>query len=187
MFKQMDYSITYYLNHLGTGTYIDIMSEIISSLSFLAILLLIVAALIIFIDKKNCRWVLLTILIAIILHYLVDELFFKHFLSDFVYRLRPYLEFPNDMNSIGEKLIDSSFPSSHVAGTAATLTVIVYYYRKFWPFAVIFIILMMFSRIHNGMHYSTDTLAGLIFGILYGILAITIVKSIKKRYPSIKG
>lgn len=182
----MDYSIAYYLNHLGMGTSIDKISEIISSLIFLIIFWIFTVLLILFIDKKNGKWVIFTILTALALYFLINDAIFKYFISDFVFRLRPYLSFPNDIVPLGKQLIDTSFPSGHVSSTAAILTVIVYNYRKTWPLALVFILTMAFSRIHNGMHYPSDVLAGMVFGILYGIMAISIVKLIKKRYPFIK-
>jgi len=70
----------------------------------------------------------------------------------------------------------------------AMITIFTHYYRKtqstktrlkwitklVWPTGIIFALLMAFSRIHNGMHYPTDVIAGGIFGILYGSIGIYI-------------
>ena len=62
---------------------------------------------------------------------------------------------------------DSSFPSSHVASVVVVLTLWVWKSSKMWFFAIIIALLMALSRIHNGMHYPTDVLAGAVFGVIY--------------------
>ncbi len=84
--------------------------------------------------------------------------------------------------AVGKAFTDSSFPSSHMASTLGVLTVFVYFYRKTWPLALIFVLLMAFARMHNGMHYPTDVLAGTILGLGYGLLAIYIVNKIRVKF-----
>jgi undecaprenyl-diphosphatase len=62
----------------------------------------------------------------------------------------------------------------------AVLSVFVYYYRKVWPWALGFILLMAFARMHNGMHYPSDVLAGTILGICYGLIAVWLIRKIAK-------
>jgi undecaprenyl-diphosphatase len=62
-----------------------------------------------------------------------------------------------------------------MSSTVSILTVFVYFYKKYWivwTSAILFALLMAFARIHNGMHYPTDVLAGTALGIVYGIIAI---------------
>jgi undecaprenyl-diphosphatase len=95
-------------------------------------------------------------------------------------RIRPFTEYPNLITLIGIPQMDASFPSSHVASTVAILSVYTYFYRKVWPFALLFVLVMGFARIHNGLHYPTDVLAGIILGIAYGLTAIYLSKKIVK-------
>jgi undecaprenyl-diphosphatase len=179
----MDLQIAEFLNKLGAGTFIDTLTDYISYRPFLWILWVVVAILIFFLEKKRGPKIIMAMAMAIILHFLITELFFKHLLGYFMeLRIRPYIAHPDLMVKIGqEQLSDGSFPSSHMASTAAILTVLVYYYKKIWPVAALFIIAMAFARIHNGMHYPTDVLTGTIFGIVFGVAAIYLSKKFSKK------
>lgn len=174
----MDYSITYYLNHLWAGTYIDNISGLISSRLFLAILWSVTVVMILVFDKKHGKKIFWRILITFLLYYLVVEILMKNIFANYFFELRPYLTHPADIIPIGKLSSDSSFPSGHMASTLSILTVLIYYYQKYWVWALAFLILMAFSRIHNGMHYPFDVLAGIFIGLLCGLFAIYIVDRI---------
>jgi len=158
---------------------IDSITSFVSWIPFLIILWTICAVVSLIFDKKKGKIVFLTALIAIALHFLISEGLFKYLLSHFfLTRTRPYLAHPDQIIPIGKQFVDSSFPSSHMASTLAELFVFVYYYPFVWPFAVLFASFMAFARMHNGMHYPTDILAGAALGLIYGLVAMVIVKKI---------
>lgn len=168
-------SIVQYLNHFGSGTFIDSISIFISWIFVIVLLWTFWSLLSYFLDEKKGKFVLWGVVIAMAIHFVISEGLIKNFLTIFFDpRTRPYLFDPQNIVPLGQLFTDSSFPSSHLASTAAVLTVFVYYYRKTWVVVsgILFVLLMAFSRIHNGMHYPTDVLAGTIFGIGYGILAV---------------
>ncbi len=39
---------------------------------------------------------------------------------------------------------------------------------------------MALSRLHNGMHYPTDILGGIVLGLIYGVIAIILSKKYSK-------
>jgi undecaprenyl-diphosphatase len=177
----MEYQIVLYFNQLGQGTFIDKVTAFISLIPFLIILWAILAFLAYIIDKENGKWVFLAVLIALALHFIISEGILKHaILNFFPMRIRPWIGHP-DIVAIGKAYTDSSFPSSHMASTLAVLTVFVSFYKKVWPWALIFVLLMAFARMHNGMHYPTDVVAGTILGIMYGLLAVWTTRKIKAR------
>ena len=168
--------IAKFINQLGSGTIIDKITILISNYYFLVVLFL-VFLIFLWKDKKRRGIVLFTVILAFLVDILVTEGLFKHLFLNFVsLRERPYLAYPQEIVALGNRSIDASFPSGHTSGIAAVLTPVVYYYRKFWPVALFLVFLMGFTRIHNGMHWPTDVLAGSIFGIFYGLLAINIAK-----------
>lgn len=175
----MDLQLAIFINKLGAGTILDFFTLAMSRHSFfISILAALVLAALIF-DKKNRKKIFIAILIALALYFLISELFFKHLLGYFTdLRVRPYLAHPDLITALGTNS-DASFPSNHTSSTAAVLTVLTYYYRKFWPvwlLATLFLLFIAFSRVHNGMHYPTDVLVGAVLGIIYGVIAIKTVK-----------
>lgn len=166
------------LNHLWQGTFVDSITKAISYNPFLITLWIVVAFSFLLFDKKRGKPVFFSILIAMALHFLIDEALIKDYLGDKLghIRLRPYMTDPGTIKAIGFPFVDSSFPSSHMASTLAALTPIVYFYRKFWPYALAFVLLMAFARMHNGLHYPSDVLTGTVFGLLFGCIGVTIAK-----------
>jgi len=179
----MEFNIVNYLNHLWLGTFVDKITEFISLIPFIIVLWATLAIFASLTNKKYGFWIFATVLIALALHFAISEGIFKHLLSSIFFRERPWVTFSNDIIAIGKQFTDSSFPSSHMASTLAVLIVLVYYYKKVWPWALIFVLIMAFSRMHNGMHYLSDVLMGSFLGIIYGLLAIYIVKKIRKENP----
>jgi len=180
----LDYKIALFLNHLGSGTFLDFITVLISSLYFLIILWSVLAILVFIFDKKKGKLIFLSIIITIIIYFIVNDLILKNVLSSFLFRERPFITYP-DIIALGQKFFDSSFPSGHMAATVGILTVFVFYYRKTWSLALIFALLMAFARIHNGLHYPSDVLAGTILGIGYGMLSIYLINKISllKKIP----
>jgi len=178
----MDLEIANYLNSIWAGTFVDSFTRFISSYLFLWILWSVLTLLVYFLDKKNHgEKVLLAVIIAVIFHFLISDLFFKNLLGSFFeLRIRPYLAYPDLITLIGRPHLDASFPSSHMTSTVAILSVYTYFYKKVWPFALLFVIAMGFARIHNGLHYPTDVLGGTILGIAYGLTAVYLSKKIVK-------
>jgi membrane-associated phospholipid phosphatase len=46
---------------------------------------------------------------------------------------------------------------------------------------------MAFSRVHNGMHYPSDVLAGSLLGVGYGLLAVRADAVIARRRAARQG
>jgi membrane-associated phospholipid phosphatase len=121
------------------------------------------------------------------MHFLVTEGIIKEGVASFgLERIRPYIAHPGEILPIGALSTDSSFPSAHLSFLTAFLFVICYYYRKNWVFltSIFAILLMAFSRMHNGMHYPSDILGGFAFGLIYGLIAVKIAGYFGKRKKS---
>ena len=177
----MDYELACYCNRLGAGS-IDWMTETLCSVTFLLIFWCLLLVVVFRLDRGRARKILLTVLLAVAFHVLVNELLLKHLLVGFYpMRLRPYVAHPGDIVCVGYPFADSSFPSSHAASTAAIGTVLGYYFRRAAPLFAVFCVAMAFSRVHNGMHYPSDVLSGTFFGILYGAAAIDVMVARPRR------
>jgi undecaprenyl-diphosphatase len=60
--------------------------------------------------------------------------------------------------------------------TVGMFFVITAFYPSLIIPAVSMILVMAFSRLHNGMHYPSDILAGVALGLGYGWIALEIVR-----------
>jgi len=172
------------LNNFGAGTFLDRLTVLISNNFFITIIFLSIFTIICTFDKKNFKKLIIGVVVALALHLLISELLFKYLLPYFgIFRLRPYLAYPDLITPLGTNWLGSSFPSGHMSTILSILTPIVFYYRKFWLPTVIFALFMAFARIHNGMHYPTDVLGGAVLGSLYGLLAIYLSKKYFLKKP----
>jgi len=130
-------------------------------------------------DSSRGTKVFMVATIAIALHFIVSEGLFKIGGRKIgIFRQRPYVAHPQEITPIGGKFSDSSFPSSHVASTAAILAVLSIFYPGFLIYALVIVLIVGFARLHNGMHYPTDILAGTMLGIIYAVTAFMLVKNI---------
>jgi undecaprenyl-diphosphatase len=169
----IDLAIAQAINHLGAGSILDYFTTLVSDYIFLVLVLTLIVALIWLRDKKKVKIVVVALIIVLFLHFLITGIVMKDFVANNIYfKERPYLSHPNAIGFLGTTDADTAFPSGHVAMTVGILTVLIFYYRKYWPYALIFALFMAFARIHNGMHYPSDVLFGALFGIVYGLSAI---------------
>ena len=105
-----------------------------------------------------------------------------------VARPRPYLDEGSVFHQLwllsgGHTESDFSFPSGHT--TAATAAMVGLFLAtpksKSWP-ALIFALLMGFSRIYLGVHYPSDVLFGFVCGAVGAIAAYYIARPIPQVY-----
>jgi undecaprenyl-diphosphatase len=172
----MDFEIARFFNHLGQGTIVDNLSVIISYNGGYFPVLVLLGFLSLFRDKINGKKVFVAMLFALVLHFTISEAFFKDVLPHYVStRERPYIAHPQEIFLLGKLNVSPSFPSNHMSSIVTVLGVLIFYYRKYWKYAVIFAILMALSRMHNGMHYPSDVIGGTIFGLIYSQLAVYFV------------
>jgi undecaprenyl-diphosphatase len=177
----MDLAIAHFINQLGHGV-IDPFTDLVCAVPLLLGLWVALVLLALRLDRSGGRLVAGTVLLAVALHFLISEGLLKHLvLAELPMRVRPYLAHPDLIEPVGHRFADSSFPSSHAASTAAIVTVFGYHYRRFAVLGALFATIMCFSRVHNGMHYPTDVLAGSILGVCYGLLAVRGAAAIARR------
>lgn len=174
---EIEIAIVKFFNRLGTGP-VDRVTDALSRVKFMIVFWIVVVISFLFFDKQNGKFIFLVVMAAGTLHFLITEGLIKHLLTKiWGVRRRPYLCFP-EIKSIGREFTDSSFPSSHMAATVSMLWVIVSFYQFFWPLAAILAVFMAYARMHQGMHYFSDILAGTVLGVFYGWAGIYIVNQI---------
>jgi undecaprenyl-diphosphatase len=180
----MDLALACFLNQLGRGT-LDPFTELICEVPLLLALWTLLVILALVLDRRDGRRIASTVLVAVALHFVISEALLKHLvLAELPLRVRPYLAHADVITPVGYHFTDSSFPSSHAASTAAIVTVLGHGYRRFAAAAGLFALLMCVSRVHNGMHYPTDVLAGSVLGLGYGALAIRWARGRQEGAPA---
>jgi len=179
----LEFVIVKAMNEFARGTILDSISYLISSRLFLVILLGILMLVIFKFDKKYKK-VIIALIVAIILYFLIGEILIK-IISPYVgmERTRPYIAFPDEIIPVGHLNTDSSFPSSHMSSTIAVAAILCFYYRKKWIWisGIVFSLLMALSRLHNGMHYPTDILGGILLGLIYASLSVLASKELSEK------
>ncbi len=174
----MELRIVKFFNRLGRGTALDLLMRSVSYIPMLGIVWSLIALAIFFLDSQNGRQVFVAMVIAIGLHFIVTAGFLKICLERYFKRIRPYIAHSQEITPLGKLHRDSSFPSSHMSANLALLTVLVYFYPAILLVAVVWAVFTAFSRLHNGMHYPSDVLAGAILGVLYGVAGITYAQAL---------
>ena len=167
--------IVQYFNRLG-GKRLDDVLRLINSIIFLAFFWVAMVTIAVLMHPGIAQGFLLSVFIVAALHFIITEGIIKHLLTRVIaLRKRPYVAYPDLIRPIGRKFSDSSFPSSHMATTAAMLVVISGFYPSLLFPAVVLVLVMAFSRLHNGMHYPSDIIVGTGLGFGYGFLALHIL------------
>ena len=84
---------------------------------------------------------------------------------------------------------DFAFPSGHTQASFAAATSICLWKRKWGIPALILALLVAFSRMYLYVHYPTDVLAGICFGVGYALLALAICNKLfrKKTWDGCEG
>jgi undecaprenyl-diphosphatase len=121
--------------------------------------------------NKPTRKAGLTMALALVFSLLLANIVLKPLTA----RIRPF-----DVNTAVRLLIDAphdfSFPSGHTQASFAAAAALFHYYKKAGIGALILAALIAFSRLYLYVHYPSDVLAALLFGILLGNLAYQAVK-----------
>ncbi|MBQ8934701.1 MAG: phosphatase PAP2 family protein [Lachnospiraceae bacterium] len=76
----------------------------------------------------------------------------------------------------------SSFPSTHSAWSFAGATAIYLNHKKAGIAVYLAAALIAFSRLYLFVHFPTDVLAGAVFGVIMGIMAVKLYRWIESRY-----
>lgn len=180
----MEISVVKFFNQWGRGS-VDAATDWLSRVRYLFVFWVGIAFLVLLIDSKNRSMLFVSFLVATVAHFLISEGLIKRGLTRiWGVRQRPYVAYPQDIMPIGRRFSDSSFPSSHLSSTLAMLTVIGYFYPMTWAVSVVFVLLMSFARLHNGMHYVSDIVVGIVLGIAYGRLGIYVAQLFLLTYAN---
>lgn len=126
---------------------------------------------------KRTRKAGVTVLVAMAIGLVCTNLVLKNLVA----RPRPWLNVAGLVPLIHEG-DPNSFPSGHTTAAFAFAGAVIWAAPRKWMrwAALIAAILMGFSRLYVGVHYVSDVLAGVVIGLLAGLLAWKLVGNRKR-------
>ena len=176
----MEIQILDWLQKLHTPVLDKIMC-LITRLGDAGILWILLAAVLLLIPKTRKSGLILAGALV------VDALLCNLILKPLVARIRPY-----DVNTavqlLVSKPVDYSFPSGHTAASFASVVALFMAEEgKLWKPALVLACLIAVSRLYLYVHYPTDVLGGMVFGILAGFAGYWIVKLLEAKLSGRKN
>ncbi len=76
---------------------------------------------------------------------------------------------------------DYSFPSGHTLSSFASATVLFYWNKRVGIAAFVMAFLIATSRLYFYVHYPTDVIGGIVFGIIIALVSIWLIKKCWKQ------
>lgn len=164
----MDIAILYWIQANLTSPAMDTVMQVLTMLGDNGALWIVLGLLMITMKRHREYGILL--LIALAAAFLIGEFGIKPLVA----RPRPFVVDPSFLPLLIADPGGTSFPSSHAATAFAALTVLCFS-KVNWPWKVGFgflAFLIAFSRLYLCVHFPTDVLAGMILGIIVGVITV---------------
>lgn len=143
-------------------------------------------------------WIILTLIFLIIpkmrktgiimaAALIMDLLICNVAVKNLVARTRPY-DVNTGIQLLVAKLHDYSFPSGHTAASFAAVTALYLAgEKKLWKPALVIACLIAVSRLYLYVHYPTDVLGGVVFGVLAGYAGYRLVRLLEAKISGRKN
>ena len=174
-FLQMDGNILLWIQDNLRNPVLTPVLKVITSLGNSGIFWIVLTAVLLIFRKTRKAGIASAI--ALIFSFIMVNVIVKHAVN----RVRPY-EVVEGLQRLVEKQRDTSFPSGHASSSIAS-SVDVFKFLPYRRTAIGLVILagvIAFSRLYVGVHYPTDVLGGVLFGLLSAVLAVMLLKIITK-------
>jgi len=175
MITKIDFLILNFIQENIKNPLLDKVMVFITSLGNMSIIWFVIGIYLL-LNKKYRKYGAM-LFISLMLCLLVGNLTLKPLVA----RIRPFNAMPLLDGLIIKPPLDFSFPSGHTMCSFAPAIVLCYMNKKVGICAIILSTLIGFSRLYLYVHYPSDVLTGAILGILMGLLAICIYKTIEKK------
>ena len=138
---------------------------------------------VLFLLFKSTRKTGLALFIGLVINALIVNVWLKNMVG----RIRPY-EVVGGLKCLIPEPVDPSFPSGHASHAFVAVAVIwIMMSKKYGIIALVISALMAWSRLYLGVHYPSDVIAGILIGIVAGVLGVIIVKAVEKRMSGNKA
>ncbi|MBQ3141437.1 MAG: phosphatase PAP2 family protein [Clostridia bacterium] len=166
--QHIDESVLYFIQEHMTTPLLDWFFPLVTHLGDDGILWILFALLMLFSRKYRKYGVMLAI--ALILSTLVGNTLIKPLIA----RPRPCVVDPS-VSLLIMRPSGFSFPSGHTLASFAATSVFFAADRRFGWGALTLSVLIAFSRLYLFVHYPSDVLAGVVLGLMCGVMAVACV------------
>lgn len=168
----IDFGILDFIQQNLRNPFFDFLMPFLSAVGEAGIIWIVICIGMLF-PRKTRMWAVAG-LAAMLVTWLSGEVIMK----SLVCRVRPC-----NVNPAVDMIVDRpssySFPSGHTSSSFACATVIFKMNKKLGAGALILAALIGFSRLYNYVHFPTDVLAGMIWGILLASVVVFVFEKYK--------
>lgn len=172
--------LLYITEHLHSSSFFNYLFRVITFLGDGGILWIVLGVLLLCFKKTRRGG--LVMLISLAVGFVINDFVLKNLIS----RPRPFAvseEIAEFIKSIGMKFPSGySMPSGHSYASFNCAMVLTLMFGKKGAWSFIAATLIAFSRIFLCVHYPTDVLVGIIFGLLTALATYLVYRAIIKRY-----
>ncbi len=175
--QQIDDRILFFIQQSMKCPALDRFMLFITSLGDKALFWIAIGFLFLFIKRyRKCGFTLLcTVWFS---SWLGDEI-----LKPLIGRVRPCNRFP-DISLLLHAPHSPSFPSGHTMVAFACATILYYFDRRLGSLGFILASLIAFSRLYLFVHYPTDILGGIFYGVLCARILLLTLRSIYRYFST---
>lgn len=169
LITQIDFSILDFIQENLRSEFMDKFMVFLSLIGEGGIVWFAIALPMLFFKKSRVCGVVMILSMGITL--LLGEFFLKNLIG----RVRP-CNINTEIEMLVHRPSSFSFPSGHTSSSFASATTIFQCNKKYGAIALVLAFLIGFSRLYNYVHFPTDVLAGMLFGILVSVFTYYIIR-----------
>lgn len=173
----VDVAVLNGIHNIFSSAFFDAVMPFITSLGDNGFIWIIAAIAFLFFKKTRKMGIMIGVAL------LVGLILGNGVLKNLFARIRPFdIENALITDPLIGKPLDFSFPSGHTMASFEAATVMLTQDKRFGIPALVLAILIAFSRMYLYVHYPSDILGGIIFGVLFGLLGVAIVNKVYKKF-----
>lgn len=175
----MEFDILYALQNLHSDFLDKLMLMVTSVIGEYGLVFIVFGAILcIFKKTRKCG-------IAVIISYLLVLIIGNFIMKNLIARERP-CALDTSVMLLVEKPTSFSCPSVHTAFAFSFAMAVFMYYKKWGIVALVFALLVAFSRMYLFVHFPSDVLIGAVLGVICGFFAFFIVRFVFEKISKSK-